>query len=246
MREPFDTLFPALQDEVRRVLCKHPECHGWDHTVRVWHNARRLAEAEGADAAVVAYAAMLHDIGRVDEDQDSGRTCHAAVGAARVPGILRALGIEDESFIGHVAECVRTHRYRGRAEASPGSAEARAVFDADKLDALGAIGIGRAFHFAGRIGARVHNTEAEALGAAAYSREDSAYREFLVKLRHLSGEMTTVSGRRMAEDRYRFMCAFFDRLQREVDASVSGHRPEARAASAGTPESSCRTDPALT
>jgi len=90
------------------------------------------------------------------------------------------------------------------------------VYDADKLDSIGAVGIGRAFHFAGRIGARLHNTAAEAVGAPAYSVEDSAYREYLVKLRHVPERMLTPSGRRLAVDRARFMDEFFHRLNDEA------------------------------
>jgi len=222
MREPFASAFPRLREEVRKILAVGPECHGWDHTVRVWHNARRLARAEKADEAVVEYAAILHDIGRADEFAAEGQTCHAEVGAGRVPGILRSLGIEDEEFIRHVSGCVSTHRFRKREESVPKSLEARVVFDADKLDSMGAIGVGRAFHFAGRVGARVHNTSQEALNAPSYSREDSAHREFLVKLRRLHKAMLTDSGRMTAAERHEFMTEFFDRLGRETEGEDYG------------------------
>ena len=94
--------------------------------------------------------------------------------------------------------------------------EAQVVFDADKLDSIGAVGIGRSFHFAGRIGARLHNTMEEALGSASYSREDSAYREYLVKLRYIHERMLTAEGRRMALARHQSMVGFFERLCCEV------------------------------
>lgn len=222
MREPFAGLFPRLQREVRNLLDRGPQCHGWDHTLRVWHNARRLGEVEGADMAVVAYAAMLHDIGRAEELADRGKTCHAEAGAARVPGLLYEVGVESPAFVRHVADCVATHRYRRRNERVPASLEARIVFDADKLDSMGAVGVGRAFHFAGRVGARVHNTREEALGAPSYSVEDSAYREYLVKLQHLREVMLTEEGRRIARERHAFMEAFFDRLDREVRGRDGG------------------------
>ena len=90
------------------------------------------------------------------------------------------------------------------------------VFDADKLDGIGAIGIARSFHFAGRIGARVHNTEAEALSDSSYSREDSAYREYLVKLRYVKDKLLTESGKQMAKQRHEFMVAFFNQLNEET------------------------------
>ena len=116
-----------------------------------------------------------------------------------------------------VAEIIRSHRYR--AEARPATPEGRIVFDADKLDSLGATGLGRAFLFAGSCGARLHNTEEEALGGQPYGPEDTAYREYLVKLRHLPRVMQTPAGRKLAEERLRFMAGFFRRLDEEVFAA---------------------------
>ena len=221
MREPFASLFPALRKRVVGILSAHPECHGVDHTARVWWNARMLAELEGADFAVVEYAAWLHDIGRVAEFADEGRSCHATVGAERVPHILANVGVRDDDFAAHVAECVRTHRYRRREGMEPATLEAMVVYDADKLDSMGAIGVGRAFHFAGRVGARVHNTAGEALGSESYSREDSAYREYLVKLRHIHENLLTESGRQLGERRHRVMENFFRELNRETGTDCS-------------------------
>ena len=211
--------FPRLVDVVRDRLEHSPACHDWDHTLRVLNNARHLCRVEGADLRVVEYAAVLHDVGRPAELADQGRTCHAHYGATLVHEILPALGIADPGFTDHVAACVRTHRYRNRTADQPATPEARIVFDADKLDSLGAIGIGRSFHFAGRIGARVHNRADQAQGSASYSREDSAYREFLVKLRHLHERMLTAEGRRLAASRHAFMVAFFEQLNREVSGA---------------------------
>jgi uncharacterized protein len=208
---------PDVEEHVRKLLLAMPSCHDWDHTLRVRQNARKLAEAEKADLLLVDYAALLHDIGRLQELNDQGKTCHAALGAAMSKKILGDMGIKIPKFIEQVAACVRTHRYRGRTAEKPASLEAKVVFDADKLDSLGAIGLARAFHFAGRIGARVHNSETEALNSKSYSREDSAYREFLVKLRHLPKAMLTESGRKYAKKRYMLMQMFFHALDQECN-----------------------------
>jgi uncharacterized protein len=94
--------------------------------------------------------------------------------------------------------------------------EEQIIYDADKLDSIGAVGIGRAFHFAGREGAKLHNSAEAALNSAAYSREDSAYREYLVKLRHIPERMLTVAGRELAIERAAFMDQFFQRLNHEI------------------------------
>jgi uncharacterized protein len=216
MREPYASLFPALREETSRLLSGHPECHGFDHTARVWHNARDILAAEQADAAVAEYAAWLHDIGRVAEFADNGKSCHATVGAGMVPEILASVGVADGEFVAHVAECVRTHRFRAREGQVPQSIEAKIVYDADKLDSIGAIGVGRAFHFAGRVGARVHNSSEEALAADSYSLQDSAYREYLVKLKRIHENLLTAGGRRLGRRRHEFMVGFFQELGAET------------------------------
>ncbi len=221
----FQEQFPQLAERAREILCASPACHDWDHTQRVLNLARHLARVEGADRIVVEFAAVLHDVGRPDELADQGRTCHAQRGAEIAERLLGEVGIADGAFKTAVSDCVRTHRYRRRHGGKPASVEAEVVFDADKLDSIGAVGIGRAFHFAGRIGARLHNTREAALNSESYSREDSAYREFLVKLQHIRDCMLTREGRRIATLRHEFMVQFFDRICREAngeDVEVEG------------------------
>ena len=193
-------------------------CHDFDHTLRVYANARMLAaQLPEADGEIVALAALLHDIARPEEFASQGKLCHAAEGAKIAEKMLLDFGAPPETARA-VAAAVRSHRYRDEVE--PATLEAKIVFDADKLDSLGAVGLGRAFLFAGHCGARLHNTEAEALGSPAYSREDTAYREYLVKLRKLPGAMLTAPGRAEGARRLRFMRRFFDRLDAEIRAAA--------------------------
>lgn len=212
-----DGLIKRLETEAMALLASSPACHDWDHTLRVRRNAMMIAEAEGADKLVVEAAAILHDVGRPAELMDEGKTDHAELGASMVPHILKRTGVDDTGFIEHVAACVLTHRFRKRhPERIPATLEAKTVFDADKLDSMGAIGIARSFHFAGRVGARVHNTETEALNSDSYSHEDTAYREYLVKLRFLKDAMLTNTGRIIALNRHDFMKTFFHELNTEA------------------------------
>ena len=82
----------------------------------------------------------------------------------------------------------------------PETTEAKILFDADKLDSIGAVGIGRAFLFAGEVGARLHNKDRDLSPTKPYTKEDTAYREYMVKLRHSREKMLTKEGRRIAED----------------------------------------------
>ncbi len=209
-------LVQRVEAEAKRHLEDNEDGHDWDHTRRVRRNALRIAEQEPADTLVVEVAALLHDIGRPAESRDHGKTDHAILGAQMARELLPTLGVTSPDFIDHVANCIASHRYRRRdGVPPPASIEARVVFDADKLDSLGAIGVGRAFHFAGKIGARVHNTAEEALTSPSYSRQDSAYREFLVKLRFLKDAMLTDAGREIALHRHQFMTDFFTELNLE-------------------------------
>ena len=206
--------FKKLYQTVKEKLSSAGSCHGFDHTLRVMHNAGvLLASVPDADAETVMLAALLHDIARPEEEKSRGRECHAKLGAKLVPEMLKNAGFPDE-IIPAVADAVRTHRFRGKDE--PASIEADIVFDADKLDSLGAVGIGRAFLFAGHENARLHNTEAEALASEPYSSNDTAYREYLVKLRYLPRRMRSSAGRKLAVERAAFMTGFFEQLNKET------------------------------
>ena len=219
MTMTFAELFERLSARVRAKLDDASGCHDFDHTLRVLHNAELLAaELPGVDLQIVRLAALLHDFARPEEMAAKGKFCHARQGAELAGQLLREFGV-DSGTVDRVVAAVRTHRYRsGERPASP---EAEIVYDADKLDSLGAVGIGRAFLFAGREHARLHNTREEALNSAAYSREDTAYREYLVKLRKLPEAMLTEPGRRAARERAAFMKEFFDRLNAETQFPAS-------------------------
>ena len=211
----FNKVISQLESAVKEHLELAPECHAYDHVKRVLNNALEImAHETKVNTQVVMMAVLLHDIARPEEMASKGEICHAEKGASMVRSYLESCGVHDEKIIDSVIECVRKHRYRDNNQ--PMTIEEKVVYDADKLDALGAIGIGRAFHFAGRIGARVHNSDEDALLSDAYSKNDSAYREYLVKLRHLKDKMLTEKGRELAEKRTRLMESFFQQLNKEV------------------------------
>jgi uncharacterized protein len=93
--------------------------------------------------------------------------------------------------------------------------EAKALFDADKLDAIGAVGVARAFLFAGEVGARLHSPEADIEATEPYSIDDTGYREFKVKLCKIKDRIMTQAGRKLAEERHAFMEEFFQRFLEE-------------------------------
>lgn len=187
--------------------------HGPDHSERVLHTAITIGQEMEARLSILTPAAILHDIGRREESQSQGAICHAQRGAELAAPLLRNLGYVDDD-VAAICHCIRAHRFRGVTR--PKSLEARILFDADKLDSIGAIGIGRAFLFAGQIGARLHNPEQDPFLSLPYSLEDTAYREFRVKMSKVRHQMLTPVGWRLAEQRHTFLELFFDQLTRET------------------------------
>lgn len=196
-------------------------CHGPDHAGRVYRTALYIGRMMGAQLDVLGAAALLHDIGRRYEKEQQGRICHAAKGAELSREILQELDFEPDK-IAAIIHCIETHRYRG--DKIPTTLEAKILFDADKLDCIGAIGIGRAFLFAGQVGAKLHNSDVDPAVTHSYSTEDTAYREFRVKLSKVKDRLLTPEGRRLAQERHAFMEIFFERLEREVNGAEEQER----------------------
>ncbi len=190
--------------------------HDWEHTRRVCNLCERIGPAEKADMIVLRVAALLHDIGRADQDRVNGRVCHARRGAELAGPILRDLPLSAAQKE-NVRHCIRTHRFRG--DQRPETLEARVLFDADKMDSIGAVGVARAYLFAGEIGARLHNPDVDVEQTESYSVDDTGYREFKVKLIGIRDRMLTPTGRRLAEERHAFMTAFFDRFLAEYEGA---------------------------
>jgi len=200
--------------------------HGPDHSERVLATVLTIGRQMGARLTILAAAALLHDIGRREESLSRGAICHARRGAELAAPLLQQLGYPAEA-IAAICECIRSHRFRGADQ--PESLEAKILFDADKLDSIGAIGIGRAFLFAGQIGARLHNPEQDPSSTLPYSLEDTAYREFRVKMSRVRHQMLTPIGQQLAAQRHQFMETFFNQLTRET-SGITPCPPEPKGA----------------
>ena len=120
--------------------------HGFDHVLRVYRLAERIALREGADMEIVRAAALLHDAeGSATAGGDEGRLEHHQASAEFARQILQAEGWPAERIL-QVEHCIRAHRFRDESE-QPQTIEAKVLFDADKLDVIGAIGIARTIAF---------------------------------------------------------------------------------------------------
>ena len=188
--------------------------HDFDHVLRVLRLAERIARAEGADLSIVRAAALLHDVGR-EEAQAAGAD-HATVAASEARRVLQGL---PEAQVEAVVDAIAAHRFR--TDPQPTTLEAKVLFDADKLDAIGAIGVARAFAYGGAHGQRlwasvtsvdIDQWEVEGDDPEAHT----PVHEFVVKLSRIKERLYTPTGRRIAAARHEAMAAFFERLSKEV------------------------------
>jgi len=205
-------LVEIVKTKAEAIFAAARGSHDWEHTQRVFSLCRRIGRVEGADMDVLLTAACLHDIGRCHQDRANGKICHAEKGVELARPMLEALPLSDERRH-NILHCIRSHRYRR--PPVPETTEAKVLFDADKLDAIGAVGVARAYLFAGELGARLHNPDIDVKKTQPYTREDTGFREFEVKLSKIKDRMLTREGVRMAVGRHAFMLAFFDRFQAE-------------------------------
>jgi uncharacterized protein len=198
----------------RSCFDKASGSHDWDHTLRVFRLCEIMGPAENADMGVLLAAAYLHDIGRAFQDESSGAICHAEKGAQMAEPMVEALPLSKKQKQ-NIIHCIRSHRFRNQHR--PSTTEAKVLFDADKLDAIGAVGVARAFLFAGELGARLHNPDLDAENSRPYSVDDTGYREFRVKLCKIKDRMLTAEGRKRARQRHAFMHDFFKRFLAEYE-----------------------------
>jgi len=165
--------------------------HHDDHVERVLKLALFIAGKEGGDRRVIEIAAKFHDICRDEEN-------HALKGAEKAREILKEKGYEG-SFIEEVCHCIESHSFSGNI--LPRTLEAKILSDADKLDAIGAIGVARAFMFSGENGRDIEST----------------LRHLEEKLFKLKDLLYTETAREIADERHKFMQAFYRRIKRELE-----------------------------
>jgi uncharacterized protein len=168
--------------------------HGMDHTERVVSMCRLIGEKEHADLQVLVPAALLHDIARPLEKEKG--LPHEEEGARMAEEFLSSLHY-DETRILAICAAIRTHRFSSGK--NPESLEAKILSDADKLDAMGAVGIARTFMRAAEHGGEI---------------EDAVF-HFHDKLLKLKDLMYTATAREIAGERHAFLLSFLENLERE-------------------------------
>lgn len=201
--------------------------HDFDHVLRVARMGAAIAEAEGADVQLVWLAALLHDVPADAGGTEAGRADHHRAAAEFARKFLTARGIEP-ARVDHIVHCIEAHRFRDQSVV-PQTLEARVLYDADKLDSMGAIGVLRAAAYAARHGHRLWTQPVAAIDAAAGLPDGEDYtpsHEYVFKLRRLIDTLQTETGRRLGRERHLRMVDFFAALDRELSAGEDA--PSAR------------------
>jgi uncharacterized protein len=191
--------------------------HGFDHILRVYRMAERLAIEEGADLDIVHAAALLHDAqGSQTEGGEEGRQDHHHASSEFAQQILEDEGWSPEK-IAAVQHCIRAHRFRDNTE-EPQSIEAKILFDADKLDVIGAVGVARTIAFDVVVNQPIYVEPSERFmitGEKEPGEPHSSYHEYLFKLSKIRDRLFTRTAQVLAEERHRFMDEYFERLGAE-------------------------------
>lgn len=216
---PQSLLVQTTAAYIKEMFSGEGSGHDWWHIYRVWQNALFLAREEAADLEVVQLAALLHDIADwkfQDNQQDDGpRAARLWLEKQQAP----------ESQISAVCAIIKEISYKGAGVATPmSSAEGRIVQDADRLDAIGAVGIARAFAYGGFKGREMHNPEIAPQQHASFeaykNSKGPTTNHFYEKLFLLKDRMNTEAGKRLAEERHRYMENFLHQFHLEWNINV--------------------------
>ncbi|MBS5822826.1 MAG: HD domain-containing protein [Clostridium argentinense] len=209
--------------KIREIVEKELSCsaHNLDHVLRVHNLCMFLSKyEENVDLEVLIPAVLLHDIARVKESKDkSGEIDHAILGSEMAEDILRNLEYEEDK-IEKIKHCIITHRFR--TDNRPKTIEAKILFDADKLDAIGSIGIARSFMLAGQFGQSLSvkkqvDTNTSENGRLKDVSKHSPFIEYEVKFKKIPEKLHTKKAKEIGLQRLKFMDDFFNRLESEIE-----------------------------
>lgn len=207
----------CVATRIRSRFAEEASGHDWHHIHRVWRLARKIAVAEGARLDVVELAALVHDI--ADWKFHGGDD---AIGPREAERLLREEGAGDD-LVEPVVEIVATISFKGAGVRPPmRTLEGQCVQDADRLDAIGAIGIARCFAYGGHAGRLMYDPEVppvlHATADAYKAAKGTSINHFYEKLFLLKDRMNTATGRLLAQERHQFMASFVERFLDEWDS----------------------------
>ncbi|NQV75220.1 MAG: HD domain-containing protein [Bacteroidetes bacterium] len=199
---------------VQQTLQGAESGHDWWHIQRVWNNAILISKTEQADTFIIELAALLHDI--ADSKFHNG---DEEIGPQRAGDFLKSIGLEEKIII-HIQQIIRNMSFKASlGQVNFHSKEMEVVQDADRLDAIGAIGIARAFTYGGFKNRELYNPDippALTMSKEDYKKSDApTINHFYEKLLLLKDKMNTDTGLRIAEERHRFMLTYLEQFYNE-------------------------------
>ncbi|MBH1942104.1 HD domain-containing protein [Mobilitalea sibirica] len=188
--------------------------HDKEHVYRVLYAALDIAKQEDeVDMDVLIIACLLHDIGREDQFKDPS-LCHAKVGSEKAYSYLTSNDFPEKKAA-HIRDCIRTHRYRS--DNPPSSIEAKILFDADKLDVTGTIGIARTFVYKGIVTEPLYTVDPDGnVLDGTTDTEPSFFQEYKFKLENIYGSFYTKRGYEIAKERQHSAVSFYNNMLKEV------------------------------
>jgi len=206
---------------VKQTLVDAEGGHDWWHIFRVWQLSKRIAETEKADMLVVELGALLHDIADAKFHNGDER-----VGPEKARNFLLSISVDDEIII-HIERIITNISFKGgRVIQQFKSLELDIIQDADRLDAIGAIGIARTFNYGGFKNREIYNPGIQPnlnLTKEEYKNSTApTLNHFYEKLLLLKDRMNTATGRKMAEQRHQFLELFLDEFYAEWMESNKG------------------------
>lgn len=197
--------------------CMTDSAHDKEHIYRVLYVALDIAKYEkDVDNDVLIISCLLHDIGRKEQFEDPS-LCHALVGSKKAYDYLTSTGLFVNKAL-HIKDCISTHRYR--ASNPPGSIEAKILFDADKIDATGTLGIARTIFYKGQMSEPLYTIDSVGnVLDGCNDREPSFFQEYKFKLENIYDKFFTNRANQIAKERQKSAIAFYNSMLKEVNDS---------------------------
>lgn len=226
-RNKFQKIKEIVEKEMRGIS----PSHDFSHIMRVYNLCVSIAKEEkNVDLEILKASALLHDIARRKEDFDkTGKIDHAVLSAKMAGRILNGLNYSKEK-IEKIKHCIETHRFKGKFK--PKTIETKFLFDADKLDVCGTIGVARSACWVGENKAKIYSDvplskyiEENILGGKLPGRiiDSSKHAlniEYQIKLKNIQKRLFTKKAKKIARERAKFMKNFFERLEKEIEEKL--------------------------
>ncbi|MDO9546198.1 MAG: HD domain-containing protein [Pelolinea sp.] len=202
-------------EDARGWYPEYDAVHGFEHIERVYRICERIGPLENANMEILLTAALLHDASG-SHPEKGNRKDHHLQSAEFSAEILREENWPNSKIVA-VQHCIRTHRFRK--DESPQTIEAQVLFDADKLDVIGAIGVVRTLAYAFQVKQPAYASPSKAFlesGEILPGEPHSAFHEYLFKLKNISKVLNTKTAKQIAKNRQKFLNGFFEELADEM------------------------------